>query len=64
MFNILKIDDITFDGIDHSDCPDYCDAYISGAFWKNGVALTEDELDQLNSQHRDFVYEKLIEYLY
>jgi len=26
--NYDAIDDITFDGIDHNDYPDYCDAYI------------------------------------
>lgn len=65
--DLNKITDIEFGGIDHSDYPDYCDAYISQAFlgYPSGGTreLTESELDLLND-NRDFVYEKLMEYLY
>lgn len=57
-----KIDNIVFDGIDHDDFPDYCDAFICSADC-NGRAMTEEELDALNDD-RDFVYEKLMDYLY
>lgn len=56
--------DVEFDGVDWDDYPDFCDAYISRASWSFGRDLTEDELDELNDQHRDFVYEKLMEHLY
>lgn len=67
MLDLEKIVDIEFDGINHSDYPDYCNAYISRAFigYPSGGAreLNEEELDWLNEQ-REFVYEKLWDWLY
>ena len=57
-----KITSIEFDGIDNSDYPDYCDAYIVSAEY-NGVKLTDDQIDELND-NRDFVYESLMKYLH
>ena len=57
-----KITDIKIEDIDHSDAPDYCDAFIAEAKY-NGRDLSEDELIIIN-EDRDFVYEKLMEYLY
>ena len=57
-----KIYSIEFDGIDYSDAPDFCDAFISYARYEDRD-LTETELDELN-EDRDFVYEKLMDYLY
>jgi len=62
LIDYSKIDNIEFDGIDHSDAPDYCDAYIISAELY-GIALSEIEIDRIN-KNRDFVYEKLMEYLY
>ena len=56
-----KIDNIVFDGIDHNDRPDYCDAYILSADY-DGEEMTEEQLDELN-EDRNFVYEKLHDYL-
>lgn len=55
------IRDIEFDGIDHGDYPDYCDAYIVRAEY-NGEEMTEDQLTELNGDI-DFVYRKLMDYL-
>lgn len=52
---------IEWDGIDHSDYPDYCDAYIVNAE-RDGVELTEEELEELNDS--DLKYELLMDYLY
>ena len=60
--NLSKIDNIQFEDIDHSDYPDFCDAFIASADI-NGVEMTEDELNELN-ENRDFVHEKLIEHLF
>lgn len=57
-----EITNIAFDGIDHNDSPDFCDAYIVSAE-RNGVPLSEDEIDEINDD-KDFVHEKLMEYLY
>lgn len=53
---------VEFEDIDHSDAPDYCDAYITYAE-QDGVPLTEEELDELN-EDRDYVYELLMDHLY
>jgi len=56
------IDTIEVEDIFHWDAPDYCDAFISYAE-KNGVPLTDEELDTLNDD-RDFVYECVLNHLY
>lgn len=60
--NFANITNIEWDGINHRDAPDYCDAYITNAEC-DGVELTEEELDELNEDSQ-FVYEKLMEHLY
>ena len=62
-FDYLRdhIYDIEFDGIDHSDYPDFCDAYITTAK-VDDRELDQDEIDIINND-RDFVYEKLMLHL-
>lgn len=57
-----KISNIQFDGIDHSDYPDYCDAHIVSADY-DGEEMDETQIELLN-EDRDFIYEKLINYLF
>lgn len=57
-----KVDNIDFDGIDHKDYPDYCDAYIVSADY-DGREATDEELEKIND-NSDFVYEKLWEHLH
>jgi hypothetical protein len=57
-----KIHNIVFDGIDYGDHPDYCDAFILDCEI-DGVDATDEELEEIN-ENRDFVYEKLIDYLF
>ena len=61
--DLSKIEDIEFDGINHSDYPDFCDAFISSATYQNRD-MTEEELEVLDEEYRDWVYEKLMDYLY
>jgi len=56
-----EIDNIEFDGIDYSDYPDFCDAFICYAE-RNGEPLNDTELDKLN-EDTDFVYNKLMDHL-
>jgi hypothetical protein len=60
--DLSKIRNIKFEDIDYNDSPDFCDAFISYAEYNNRE-LREEELDELND-NRDFVYEKLMNYLY
>jgi len=50
-----------WDGIDHSDAPDYCDAYIVSAE-RDGIELTDEEIEELNNS--DLKLELLMEHLY
>ena len=61
--DLSKIEDIEFDGIDHNDYPDYCDAFIESATYK-GRDLTEEELEWVGDDNSMWVYEKLMDYLY
>ena len=60
--DISKISGVEVEGIDMSDCPDFCDSYISSATYE-GRDLTEEELDKLN-ENRDFVYEQTVKWIY
>lgn len=49
-FNNRVITDISISGIDSSDAPRFCDAFIESAIWDDtSLALTESELDELNN---------------
>ena len=56
------ISNIEFDGIDHRDAPDYCDAYIVSADY-DGEEMTDEQIELLNEDSQ-FVYEMLIKRLY
>lgn len=62
--NLDDIEDIEVDGIDYEDYPDFCDAYVSTARWGDGRILSEEELDILNMDYREFVYQCVINRLY
>jgi len=52
-----------FDGIDFGDYPDFCDAFCHDADY-DGVQMTDEQLDLLNDEHRDFVYDSLYKSLF
>lgn len=62
-FDLTKITNIKFDGIDHKYHPDYADAWICSADYE-GYEMTGDQLERLNDEEPEFVHEKLIEHLY
>lgn len=57
-FERNKIGAVDFDGVDHRDYPDYCDAYVVYAEY-DGAPMTDQQLDELN-EDRDIVYELLM----
>ena len=67
-FKLSQLVDIEVDGIDTRDFPDFCDAFIaSGAVetWDGEYReLTEEELDWLNNECPDFVYEEVYKTIY
>ncbi len=59
-----KYVNIEIDGVDMSDYPDFCDAFINYAEHADtGIPLTDEELDALN-QDSSFVYETLMNKLF
>ena len=60
--DLTKVDNLSFDGIDHRDYPDYCDAYIESADY-NGEPMSGEQLEELND-NREFVLEKLFDHLF
>jgi hypothetical protein len=66
--NIMKIDvnkleNIEVDGIDTRDYPDFVDAFISYAEM-DGVELTDEQLDELNDDYPDLIYDCVINHLF
>ena len=57
------IDNVVVSGIDYKDYPDFCDAYISEADY-DGNPMSDEMLDDLNTDYRDFVYEKVYSHLF
>ena len=51
-------------GIDRSDYPDFCDAHYESAFYEDGTALTDDELEQLREQNVDAFYEQITDMVF
>ena len=62
-FDLKEVEILSFSGIDHSDHPDYCDAFIEEALYK-GKEMTEGQLEVLRDVYDEFVYEKLMEYIF
>jgi len=58
---IGDITNVEFEGIDYSDSPDFCDAYIVSADL-DGVPMNEEQLEALNES--DLRYELLMDYIY
>ena len=49
-FDFNKITNVSLDGIDHRDYPDYCDAFIDSADY-DGKEMTDEQLDDLNEDY-------------
>jgi len=60
---IVDMGSIEIDGIDTSDYPDFCDAYISSAKFEDGTDLDEDELETLQENIEDEMHEMIINQL-
>ena len=61
--DLNKIDNFSFDGVNHNDYPDYADVYLESADYEDRE-LTDEEIDFINDEHWDFVYEQFINQLF
>jgi hypothetical protein len=51
----VDVNSIEVDGVNDWDSPDFADAYITYATFADGTPLSDDELDQLTTEHGDLV---------
>jgi hypothetical protein len=56
-----KISNISIDGVDYDDSPDFCDAYIDSAEY-DGREMTDEELEVLN-EDSDFVHDAVLDWI-
>lgn len=61
--NVEDVEDIVFSGIDFTDHPDYVDAYIESATYKNRD-MTDVEIEELQNTEYMWVYEKLMDWIF
>lgn len=59
----LKFYNWQLDGIDYSDAPKFCDAYICYAEDETGQPLTDAQLEELNNDS-ELVHRLVYEHLY
>ena len=57
-----KIDNVEIEGIDWTDYPKFCDAYICSADY-DGEPMTDDQLDELN-EDAEFVHQQVEKHLF
>jgi hypothetical protein len=57
------IDNVVINGIDYSDYPDFCDAYIADADY-NGEPMSEEMIEVLNYDYTDFILEQVYSRLF
>ena len=57
--NGKKVDlaSLSVEGVDPSDYPDFCDAYLIGGLFMDGTELTDDEMDDLCDKYPELVNE-------
>ena len=60
----IDVSSIEIDGIDTRDYPDFCDAYMASAEYKDGTPLTDDELDELMDKYDCLTHELVFEQLF
>lgn len=52
----VNLSSLEIDGVSTRDYPDFCDAYFSHACYKDGVALSDSELDALTDSYAHVIH--------
>lgn len=65
-FDLDLVDFKSFEveNVSRNDYPDFCDAYIAYAEFKDGTPLNENEMEILHDEYSDVVYEVALESIY
>ena len=61
--DLSKIDNMDFDGLNFDDYPDFADLTLCSADY-DGKEMTEDQIDYVNENHYEFVYDSAYSSLY
>jgi hypothetical protein len=59
---VVDTGSLEIDGVDGRDAPDFSDAYFSAGQFKDGTEMSDEELNELASEHPDLLYEKIYHY--
>ena len=60
--NNRKVIEISIDGVDFNDAPDFADAFVNYAVFEDtGEKLTDDEMDQLVAENYEEIQELIWE---
>ena len=60
----LDLSTAEVDGIDFSDAPKFCDAFVAYCEWDDGTPLTEEELEREFYLNHELVHELVLERIY
>lgn len=58
-----KISNLQFEDIHTNEYPDFSSAWVSNADY-DGEPMTIDQLEELNNDYGDFIYEKLLNHIF
>ena len=61
---IIDLPSLEVAGIDHSDHPDYCDAYFSKGKFLDGTELADDDLIDLTDSYPFTLHEIVLNTIY
>ena len=61
--DIKKIDNMEFEGVDFKDYPDFVDAFLVAADY-DGKEMTEEQIDYINDEYHEFVYEQVYDSIF
>ncbi len=61
--DLSKLTELSFDGIDTKDYPDFCDAFLESAYYIDRE-LTEEELNYINENETAFINENIYHYIF
>jgi len=56
---VVDTGSLEIDGVDGRDAPDFSDAYFSAGQFKDGTEMSDEELNELASEHPDLLYEMI-----
>ncbi len=61
--DLSKLTELSFDGIDTKDYPDFCDAFLESAYYIDRE-LTGEELNYINENETAFINENIYHYIF